>query len=592
MSKIVHANHIEFGYELLSALPYAYYLHMQGELDGTISSFDTSPLYYFSPDHTEEDTGRSWDNMEAALHSGVPNVAIHNPYFDFSKFKVPPYKYHYKNTKYKWDKPTVVICNRINEEWGKPPINYFNIRCLRDMFDLLKDKYTIVYINIKGREEYYDNIEPVNIGDFELLKQYPEVINIHDFKDESFNTIQLKIFANCEHFITMNGGHSILASYFGGKNIIYSKQCKELQVGSFWRWYPKIGGSDIYYSDNYEGLLQTIKQVYVDEKPKVNILTRASNRANYIDGLMNSIYFQKYKNVQSILGIEKGAVDTYTYKYNAYSTYYDRIEVDKTLHKNTQNYGAHFPYNLYLNEMAKEVKEGWVIYLDDDDIFINNNALDTITNSITGEDDLILWRVKIGSIIVPSDEHFGCEPVVKDISGIGFMFNSKHLKDVTWTEWRRGDYRVISELYKKLNIVWIDLVLTGTQRESGNGSGKKDDKIILTNNLGMMKCKVINDRFRGKPFQPIGKILELDASTAKSFVQKGLVVILDAPKDEKLFAEDELERAMLTISGQGDIIKSLQEENQNLKAEKILYENKAEKQPYNNKKIKRHATSI
>ena len=51
--KIVNSNCPEFGYELLSSVPYAYNLFLKGELEETISGFDTSGLYFFSPKHTE-----------------------------------------------------------------------------------------------------------------------------------------------------------------------------------------------------------------------------------------------------------------------------------------------------------------------------------------------------------------------------------------------------------------------------------------------------------------------------------------------------------------------------------------------------------
>jgi len=52
MSKtIVNSNCPEFGYELLSSVPYAYNLFLKGDLKETISGFDTSCLYFFSPKH-------------------------------------------------------------------------------------------------------------------------------------------------------------------------------------------------------------------------------------------------------------------------------------------------------------------------------------------------------------------------------------------------------------------------------------------------------------------------------------------------------------------------------------------------------------
>ena len=62
--KQVNSNCPEFGYELLSAIPYAYNLYLKGELKETISGFDTKCLYFFSPKHTENNCKRSWDNME------------------------------------------------------------------------------------------------------------------------------------------------------------------------------------------------------------------------------------------------------------------------------------------------------------------------------------------------------------------------------------------------------------------------------------------------------------------------------------------------------------------------------------------------
>ena len=43
--KSVNSNCPEFGYELLSSVPYAYNLYLKGELEETISAFDTSCLY-------------------------------------------------------------------------------------------------------------------------------------------------------------------------------------------------------------------------------------------------------------------------------------------------------------------------------------------------------------------------------------------------------------------------------------------------------------------------------------------------------------------------------------------------------------------
>jgi hypothetical protein len=108
------------------------------------------------------------------------------------------------------------------------------------------------------------------------------------------------------------------------------------------------------------------------------------------------------------------------------------------------------------------------MYLDDDDMFVNSNSLDKIAGSVVTDDDLMLWRVDINGLIIPRDKVLGAV-TAGNISGIGFMFNSKHLP-INWSSWSFGDYRVISQLIAKgLNVVWIDDILTKTQGTPNHG---------------------------------------------------------------------------------------------------------------------------
>jgi len=245
----------EFGYELISVLPYAYWLHKQGLLTKTISAKGTEPLYYFSPKHEIDPSPRSWFNggttaVYLMVQAGIPNAVIHKPKLDTDRFLPPPYKNAYANDWAKFKKPMFVIYNRYNNEWpGRPelnkPINYFSLELLDRLFTLLKPKYDILYCNIEGQTDLYDNAPPIKIKDYELCLKHG-VTHIKDLLIKhsglSYNQIQLYYFANCDRFLTMNGGGSILASYFGGQNIIYTKYCKELECGDF-SYYHLFGGS-------------------------------------------------------------------------------------------------------------------------------------------------------------------------------------------------------------------------------------------------------------------------------------------------------------------------------------------------------------
>lgn len=475
---IVNSHNIEFGYELISALPYAYYLHSKGELEKTISGNDTECLYYFSPNHEINPEQRSWYNTPKAKN--IPNIDIHKSYLNKSTFLPPPLKKQYANKQFKFKKETVIICNRYNIEWGKKPINYFSLDCLGKMFELLQDKYQIVYVNVDGVPELYDNAPPMQLGDYELLKEYPKVLNIHEIKakhpDISFNELQLKLFANCSKYITMNGGHAILAAYFGGENIIFSKpgrpQAREIdpEINSFYRWYNEFGDQRVKHVPNEAKLLAAIKSQWIDKDPIINILVRTSSRPNYFRNCINSIQKQSYNNVNIFCSTDDA--DGYIVKYPVYP-----IEVTKVKRINnrekSEEYGIKFPSNLYLNELQKKVKSGIIMYLDDDDILCDN-ALVNIADEYKKGNDLIFWRVENKGRIIPSDKNWGKHPIVCDISGIGFAFNKKYKNKAIWQPYKRGDFRVAKKLYNEIkNRAYINKVLTCTQ--NGQNSGNKQD---------------------------------------------------------------------------------------------------------------------
>jgi hypothetical protein len=199
---------------------------------------------------------------------------------------------------------------------------------------------------------------------------------------------------------------------------------------------------------------------------KINILTRTYNRPEYFNICRESIINQTYKNINHVVGSE---VDCqYCGDYISLS----KKTVDKVRPK-PSTYPA--PWNLHLNEMNNHVKDGWIMYLDDDDMFVSETSLERIINYVDNENQLIIWQVDIGGfMVVPSNMEFG---VIKpgNVSGIGFMFHCKHLP-VDWGSWSYGDYRVINELSKKLEVVFIKEILTRTQGRPNNGKQPEPKK--------------------------------------------------------------------------------------------------------------------
>ena len=252
---------IEFGYELIAVVPLAYWLHVNGELTSTVSVKDMAPFYYFSPCHKQVDKRRHWDNMEMAKN--IPNIKIHTPVLDTSQWLPPPYKEHYKNDEYKFSKPLLIVTNKYNIEWGARPVNFLDHNTLIWIFENYQDKYQIIYSRFLPDMGYDDTVDTMDLKEFTMiLPEFPKVITIQElYNGGSWNELQLRLYANCDKFITVQGGQTVLASYFGGTNIIYARKGGELRSFSYQSWYNLFGGSDIHLSQSYPYLKVTIRNL-------------------------------------------------------------------------------------------------------------------------------------------------------------------------------------------------------------------------------------------------------------------------------------------------------------------------------------------
>lgn len=525
---IVDSFNVEFGYELISVLPYAYWHYINGTLESTKSGANSESLYYFSPKHEIYTENRSWDNMIKFRKSGLPNVYIHQSKLNTEKFLIPPFKEIYKNDIYKYDKPIICICNRYNREWNHEPINYFDLECLKHLFETLQDKYQIVYFATSIPEELQDSAHSIDLGDYEFAKQYPKVIIFQDLVKDSWNETMLKVFANCEKFITMNGGYSILACFFGGQNIIYSKpgepETREIKTGSFWRWYPEFNNTQIKYVPTYTKLYEEINTLFMKELPTINIIVRTCKRPNYFKDCIASIQEQTYPNINVIVGVEEGDTETiaYAYLYPYRVVHYVKCNKEIKVPSEDKSYGVWFPYNRYLDELTQKVGSGWIMYLDDDDMLTDRTAIEKIVNSITSEDDLIYWRMKYKNLLIPSQKSWnimlsGGAPTVCDVSGIAFMFHSKYKTEVEWGYWKRGDFRVANTLDALCtNKIYIDEALTGTQ-DVEHGGQLIDKKASYTLTAGIV--------YSGRLPKLLPKIISRIYEETQTLKQTNIVII-------------------------------------------------------------------
>jgi len=247
---LINSHNIEFGNELFAVLPYAYYHYKRGSLESTMSAAGTESLYYFSRQHIINTDSRHWANINKC---SVPNVHV-NDFTGDGEWYAPPYKIKYMNRRFVFDKPLYIVANKYNQEWNSDPVNYLDIDVLYEIFTRLKD-YTVFYNRVLPDRLCDDQVR-MDLGEHKVLRRLcPWVRYVHEIPGD-YNTNQLMLYANCDNFISVQGGNSILASYFGGRNIIYAVRGNEL--GGFYDKLHLLSGCKIDHVMSYDDLIDAI----------------------------------------------------------------------------------------------------------------------------------------------------------------------------------------------------------------------------------------------------------------------------------------------------------------------------------------------
>lgn len=260
--------HGELDQELRYVLPFAYWHYRNGTLKQTISCIKTKHFYFFSENHVEKYEKRVWE--AGYNYHDVPNMT-HSPTFDYSKWERVPFKSHYKNDHFVFDKPILVIANKYNMEWDKPPINFLDIPTLDRIVTDYKQTYQIIYNRPLSSQIVDDNSEIMDLNEHTWLREnHPDVILIYDLHEQyrdrvdNFNHLQLLIYANSDRFISMHGGTAALASYFGGINTILSHPGGGIEhhFNEYATIFPALSGARILHAKNTDELLNLLHQHY------------------------------------------------------------------------------------------------------------------------------------------------------------------------------------------------------------------------------------------------------------------------------------------------------------------------------------------
>lgn len=212
----------------------------------------------------------------------------------------------------------------------------------------------------------------------------------------------------------------------------------------------------------------------------INVLTRTSKRADKFSRNINSVREQTHTNIRHIVGTDSIKSLDYIKQHIPDETdvyMYNRFDViNSDPHPlDIFNTGPYSPHNLYLNLLNNVVNDGWIMYLDDDDLFASEDSVETIVKCIESIDEhkrndtLIYWQMmrRGREVLPPSAPN---PPQYCRIGGSCMAFHHTHVKHATWDSWKCGDFRVIQSLHKNIkHKIFINKVLITVPTE---GLGK------------------------------------------------------------------------------------------------------------------------
>jgi glycosyltransferase involved in cell wall biosynthesis len=201
----------------------------------------------------------------------------------------------------------------------------------------------------------------------------------------------------------------------------------------------------------------------------LNILIRTSDRPNYFNRLIKTIRSQKYQNYRLIISADSSSTESYVKAAGC------RFIPVKKLHRSKQ---FTFPWNLYLNTLMGQVKEGWIMFIDDDDMYAHSYVLNMIAESLPAEDRMLVWKMRFpDGRTVPGNSHWGKTPFTRaQISMQCFAFHSKWKDHVRFDGQRAGDFRFTNRLLSYVHPEWLDIVAV---RLSNFGNVGKPVDLIL-----------------------------------------------------------------------------------------------------------------
>jgi len=203
-------------------------------------------------------------------------------------------------------------------------------------------------------------------------------------------------------------------------------------------------------TDEYENLEND--KISLPEEKMFNVLIRTSNRPENFMRCIENVLDQKYKNYRVFVCHDKIESLDYLDKYR------DKIEYFPVFTESKEKY----KFNLYCNQLLAKVEEGYVVFLDDDNIFCHDQVFN-ILNYCMDYESLLIWKFfRPDKLISPSSFK---SINLGEIDTSSFCCNIKNYQNCKWGDKKNGDFLFINQVIEKNmpKIKILNKILTKTQ---------------------------------------------------------------------------------------------------------------------------------
>ena len=209
--------------------------------------------------------------------------------------------------------------------------------------------------------------------------------------------------------------------------------------------------------DQQHKLLQNVE--FKNDENKLNVLIRTSQRPDLFRECIESVLSQKYTNYHIYICYDYAECYEYIKEYIN-----DQITAFFVETKSEEKY----KFNLYNNQLLDMVEDGFIIFMDDDDVYTHNMCFKIINENIADFDTILMWKfMRPDKLVYP--KHIN-NIRLGEIDTTMICFHNNHKTLARWMDCQCGDFFFYTDLFKsvqnilseKFRIKRINYILTKT----------------------------------------------------------------------------------------------------------------------------------